>query len=106
MSRIAEAAYGDRPLAYPDVPGATNETTSREAAESVKGGCEAARATIFRIIARSPATADEVAAELDRSILYVRPRIAEMHKLGQIVDSGIRRKNSSKRPAIVWRIKL
>jgi predicted ArsR family transcriptional regulator len=104
MSRIAEAAMGDRP--YHDLPGYKELTTSKAAAESVAGGSAAARARVFRIIARSPATADEVAAALGLSVLYVRPRVSELREAGQIVPSGDRRPNDSGRMAAVWRIKV
>ena len=91
---------------YPEAPGARRSDTSQGAAASVRIGCAAARAELFKIIARVPATADEVAAELGGSILYVRPRIAEMNKLGQIIDAGERRRNDSGRNAIVWRANL
>lgn len=101
MSRIVEKLS---PGPYGDLPGWKEPTTSRDAAESVKGGSAAARAEIFKIIARSPATADEVAAAIGWTILYVRPRIAEMRALGLIVPSGARRPNESGRSAIVWRV--
>jgi hypothetical protein len=53
---------------------------------------------------REGATADEVAYALKESILAVRPRVCELHKMGKIADSGVRRENASGRSAIVWRL--
>jgi predicted ArsR family transcriptional regulator len=47
-------------------------------------------------------TADEVAARLKLSPFTVRPRVAELHLAGGVVDSGRRRKNRSGRNAVVW----
>ena len=49
------------------------------------------------------ATADEIAYVLKYSILTVRPRVSELNKMDLIVDSGLRRLNTSGRRAIVWR---
>jgi predicted HTH transcriptional regulator len=50
-------------------------------------------------------TADEVAENMGKSILSIRPRIAELSKLGSIEDSGQRRTNESGKVATVWRVK-
>ena len=50
-------------------------------------------------------TADEVAEVLDQSILSIRPRLTELGRLGDIEDTGERRKNQSGKKAIVWRMK-
>jgi len=47
-------------------------------------------------------TADEVANELGRSCLSVRPRITELHNQGDIQDTGWMRRNRSGRFATVW----
>ncbi len=51
---------------------------------------------------REGATADEIAYLLKYSILTVRPRVSELNKMHLIVDSGLRRPNTSGRSAIVW----
>lgn len=50
------------------------------------------------------ATADEIAAAMNRSILTIRPRVSELNRMKKIIDSTGRRKNASGRNAIVWRI--
>jgi hypothetical protein len=64
------------------------------------------RGKVFQYLAEhsAGATADEIAAALNYSILTIRPRVSELNKQGRIVDSGLRRPNASGRNAIVWRI--
>jgi hypothetical protein len=51
---------------------------------------------------REGATADEIAKVLEHSILTVRPRVSELHRMGLITDSGRRAENASGHRAIVW----
>lgn len=48
-------------------------------------------------------TADEVAIDLDLSVLTVRPRVSELHRDARIEDTGLRRRNQSGMTATVWR---
>ena len=94
---------------YPSTPGYKNkdkEGPSRKAALSMKPHALNLREKCFRVIGQIPMTADEVAGAIEKSILSVRPRIAELSKLGKIEDSGKRRTNESGKVATVWRIKL
>jgi predicted ArsR family transcriptional regulator len=60
---------------------------------------------IVKLLKKSPATADEVAARLNQNILYVRPRFSELSAFGLIEATGERRKNAvSLRNAIVWKL--
>ena len=103
MSRIAEAAYGDRP--YPDSPGFKTGSTSKEAAKAVAPGAGAVRERVFEAIAASGGglTADEAAAIVGRKPAYVRPRVTELYRAGRIKPSGERRRNSTRLSAAVWR---
>ncbi len=62
------------------------------------------RSKVFAYLTEHPAgaTADEIAAELNYSILTIRPRVSELNKQRRIIDSGLRRRNASGRNAIVW----
>jgi predicted ArsR family transcriptional regulator len=53
---------------------------------------------------RGDLTADEAAALLGRSVLSIRPRFAELHRMGALFHSGKRRKNASGMTATVWTI--
>ena len=92
---------------YPDTPGAKRDGTSAEAADAIAGRAPNLRAAALAAIKASDGlTADEVAGVLgDLSILSIRPRVAELARLGCVEDSGARRRNHSGRPAIVWRNK-
>ena len=95
--------------AYPSSPGYKNKDKagpSRKAAISIKPHALNLRELCFRVIGQLPMTADEVAETIGKSILSVRPRIAELSKLGKIEDSGNRRANESGKDATVWRKKI
>lgn len=93
------------PPRYPDAPGFKNRDTSKEAADSMKPSAPRLRQMVLdKLRARGPSTPDEIADALDLSILSIRPRFTELHKTGQIVDTGDRRKNTSGRNAKVWKV--
>lgn len=88
---------------YPRSPGWKGETPSRDAAMKMKPTAKTLRELVFAEIAKSTGlTADEVGTILGRSILSVRPRCAELHKLGKIRPGGQRRTNESGMTATVW----
>jgi len=94
---------------YPNSPGYKNkdkEGPSRLAAISTKAHAPTLRERCFSLIKGNLFTADEVADMMQKSILSIRPRIAELAKLGKIEDSGRRRKNESGKLATVWRAAL
>lgn len=62
------------------------------------------RAQVLAAIKLRPLTADEVAAQLQRSVLSIRPRLSELVNSGQIMRSDERRTNVSGRTANVWRV--
>lgn len=89
---------------YPDAPGYKDRDTSREAARSMYPDASRLRQMCLMALRREvEATADEIAAVLDLSVLTVRPRFTELSKSGAIADTGFRRKNESGRSAKVWR---
>lgn len=90
-------------LFYPHAPGAQDRDTSRDAADAIAERVPQLRGRALAVLERSNGlTADEVAGRLGLSILSIRPRITELSRLGKVRDSGVRRKNASGRPAIVW----
>jgi hypothetical protein len=66
----------------------------------------AAHGRILALLARHPAglTADEIAVQLGWTVLFARPRVAELNKLKKIVATGERRRNVSGMNAKVWRV--
>ena len=94
---------------YPSSPGYKNKDEdgpSRLAALSIKPFALNLRERCFRAICQMPMTADEVAQVVEKSILSVRPRVAELVKLGKITDTGKRRANQSGKAATVWGVEL
>ena len=99
MSRMSE-------LIYPDVPGFKTSGPSEKAAEAMSSTANKMRAAVLAQFAQytAGATADEIAKDLNLSVLSVRPRVSELKRLGEIKQTGGRRKNESGMTATVWRI--
>jgi predicted transcriptional regulator len=99
MSRMSE-------LVYPDAPGFKVSGPSEQAAEAMGSTANKMRAAVLEQFAQYPggATADEVAKDLNLSVLSVRPRVSELNRSGKIKQTGARRKNQSGMSATVWRI--
>lgn len=94
-----------RYASYPSVAGFKATETSAEAARTIDAST--CRALVLAALRKFGAmTADECALRyLGYSILTVRPRFSELKALGQIEDSGQRRKNASGHKAIVWKVR-
>lgn len=90
---------------YPNTPGWKARDTSKAAALSVTSRADTLRNKCLAILQTTSLTADEVAHQLNESILSIRPRITELNAKGLITDTGERRRNDSGRFAIVWRAK-
>ena len=61
-------------------------------------------------LARSDKTTDEIAVDIGKSILTVRPRVTELKAMGKVIASGTRRKNQtvqnqSGKTANVWTLR-
>jgi predicted ArsR family transcriptional regulator len=99
MSRMSE-------LIYPDAPGFKVSGPSEQAAGAMGSTANKMRAAVLAQFATYPggATADEVAKDLNLSVLSVRPRVSELKRTGEIRQTGGRRKNESGMTATVWRI--
>ena len=98
----------DLPLfTYPASPGYKARETSLAAAQAIAPRAPTLRAACLKVFAENAAgmTADEVAAAMRKTVLAIRPRVAELAALEKIEDTGIRRKNDSGRAAVVWRVR-
>ncbi len=91
-------------LDYPNWPGFRARDTSKAAADAMAPRAPTLRDRVLRWLGFEPAgmTADEIATDMGEGILSVRPRVAELARMGLVRDSGIRRKNKSGKSAIVW----
>jgi len=90
---------------YPDSPGFKVSGPSEEAAAAIGGIAKTIRDQVYRVIVTAPQglTADEIADRLNKSILSVRPRVAELHRKGEIRRlAGARGKNNSGMTASKW----
>lgn len=106
MAGSMKDALGDVPYLerYPERPGWKATDTSRAASIAIGATAAAVRLRTLAAIKAAPGglTADEAAANIGESILTVRPRVAELRRYGQVMDSGARRRNVSGHTAIVW----
>lgn len=99
--------YGiSQPVPYPWAPAARPTDTSVAAAEAMAPRVETLKAQVLEVLRAHPEgmTADEIAAAMGESILTIRPRVAELRRLGHVEPTEWRRANASGRTAIVWRI--
>ena len=73
------------------------EQACGRAARTNFGRGERLRALVLKVLASAPSglTADEIAAQLDESVLAVRPRVSELFHAGLIEKTGERRRNDS-----------
>lgn len=101
--RLAEPSLFD--FRYPDAAGYKTAVpeTSMAAAASIESEASQLRRDVLALLRAGAYTADEVAAKLGKSILAIRPRCSELRAQGKIIDSGIRRPNSSGKPACAWK---
>ena len=93
---------------YPDVPGYSNPTTSKEAAKSMEKPATVLQRRVLaelQVRADFGATCDELEQAFDMSHQTVSARLREMALKGAIVDSGKKRPTRSGRKAIVWHAK-
>jgi predicted ArsR family transcriptional regulator len=91
---------------YPDMPGFKDPDTSRLAAEHIAASAPQLREQCWQALSNhifDGATADEIASDVGRDVLAIRPRFTELLAAGRIADTGRRRKNRSGRLAKVWR---
>lgn len=88
---------------YPDRPGYKKRDTSRQAAKDVSHKAPTLRRKIlFAIKGATGLTADEACHVAKVDILAGRPRVSELARNGQIVDTGRRRALASGKMGIVW----
>lgn len=92
---------------YPDSPGAKVAGTSADAAVAIADHAKTVRRRALVAYAEAfprGLTPDEVATTVKESILTVRPRCAELKRLGHIKPTGETRKNDSGHSASVMQI--
>ena len=90
---------------YPDAPGHRNVETSIAAAEALApklGRLQRMSEEAIRDAGPSGLTADELAASLAMDRWSIQPRTSELRRKGLIRDSGQRRRNATRKLAIVW----
>ena len=106
MSGIKDAAFGDRPFAagYPDAPGWKAPGPSQAAATQIAPLAKDIRGKLLEVFKSEPAglTTDQAARRIGMEPWRARPRVAELHRLGELRDSGKTRKGESGIAVTVW----
>lgn len=90
---------------YGGTPPSVAVDTSRDAAEAIRKPSAAIRAFVLAYIdgqGENGATCDQVEAALTLRHQTCSPRILELSKLGEVVDTGRRRQTRGHRKAVVW----
>jgi hypothetical protein len=89
---------------YPVQPGYKAHGPSKDAATAIAGVAVTLRDQVREVIVNCPngVTTDEIAHKLNRSVLSVRPRVSELHRQGEIRQTGARGTNESGMSASVW----
>ena len=88
---------------YNGMPGFKASGTSEDAAQAIAGIAVTLREKIYHTLLNCiDSTPDEMANLLRVSVLSVRPRFSELVAAGMIVDTGLRRTNSSGHKAVVY----
>ena len=88
---------------YNGTPGHRNVDTSIAAAEAVKPKVAYLQKLCLAALAEhGPLTADEIAKKVKVDKGSIRPRCTELKDKKKLYDTGARRKNKSRRLAIVW----
>lgn len=98
------------PPKYPEFPGSKTNGTSREAAVKMAPIAKTLRDQVLltlRVRWPQGLTPDEIAAAMGKSVLSIRPRVTELHKLRAIEPRTVkgvveRRKNESTMSAVVY----
>jgi hypothetical protein len=88
---------------YPNAPGARRNKQSRNGASFIAPHAKTLRERVLSVLRHHALTAHEVAIVLDVPNTSTQPRISELVKLGNVVDSGRTRKNGSGVNATVWK---
>lgn len=87
---------------YPFAIAEGKTDTSRDAAKAIRHKGRLTHIQILEVLRGGNYTADEIAKILGLDRFYCRPRLTELLRAGKIVDTNLRRKNSSGQKAIVW----
>jgi hypothetical protein len=90
---------------YNEHAGFQHTDTSIAAAKKVTPGIRDAHDRILAALEIEPLTPDELGEKLKMDKLYARPRCSELKAMGLIVDTGQRRRNSSRCTAEVLKLK-
>jgi DNA-directed RNA polymerase specialized sigma24 family protein len=106
VARHPNHPHGSLGPLFGPVPAQQSSDTSVAAAEAMTPGIVHLRrrvAEAFVAVGEAGATADEIAASLNLSVLAVRPRATELYQAGLLEDTGVRRQNESGMSARVLR---
>jgi predicted ArsR family transcriptional regulator len=76
--------------------------TRKEAHEEAGKRKKYVRTRVLGALSDAALTADEIAQQINESVLTVRPCVTELGNEGVLIKTALRRQNKSGRKAIVW----
>ena len=90
---------------YPHSPGwkAGAPETSRKAAQAFAPKAIPLRVRVLEVLERGPATAEQVANQIDAHWMVIRARCSELRAQGLIDDSGQRGAGALGGKVVIWR---
>lgn len=88
---------------YPTEPGWKGRSTSHDAASGIAPRARSLRAQVYDALKQAPGSPEQIAERLGVPVMNVRPRAAELSRMGLITDSGQRATAMGGRKAIVWK---
>lgn len=89
---------------YPNYPAFAGTQTSEEAADFIKGRRKSLQIAVYAALKDKPRTCEEIENDLGIKHQTAGPRIRELALGKHIKPSGLVRKTSSGRNAIVWEV--
>lgn len=87
---------------YPNYPAFAGTQTSEAAADQIKGHRKSLQISVYLALKERPRTCEEIVNDLGIKHQTAGPRIRELALGNHIKPSGLVRKTSSGRNAIVW----
>ena len=89
---------------YPDGPGYKDEGPGREAAVAYSGKARTHRQQVLEALHQGPGTAEEIGERIGLHWYLTRPRLSELHALGQAMKTGERGRGALGGSVNRWRI--
>ena len=89
-------------MTYPQTPGFKKTGTSEQAALDMLPKSKRLQALVLEELKNGEGTADQIADRLKIDFMSIRPRLSELSKTNQVIDTGRKGKSRSGKSAIIY----